>query len=60
MKIIKKGKLPKGKTYKGECLNCGCIFLCIQSEVTFVEDRDEDHPTHKCPTCNQNTYLVEE
>ena len=59
MKILKKGKLPKDKLeFKFECSHCGMVALATRKEVSFVEDRGQDHPTIGCPTfgCGQVVY----
>lgn len=64
MKVIKKGKLPKAKPYVGTCGNCGCVIEVPESEVTWVEDRGQDHPCWDkgCPTagCRMSTIYLKE
>ncbi len=52
MKILKKGILPKDKTYTVSCGNCHTKFQFKQHEGEIIEDdRDGDYITIKCPIC---------
>lgn len=58
MEIIKMGKLPKDKSYKGKCHVCKTIFKFKASEGEyFSNQRDGSGFEVICPLCKQALYI---
>lgn len=55
MRIIKKGKKPEEKKYRGTCGKCKTVVEFKRSEAKFIPDfRDGDFLTVTCPVCSYN------
>jgi len=58
MEIIKKGKLPEDKSYRGECHNCKTIFKFNYNEGEyFSNQRDGAGFKVICPLCKEPLYV---
>ena len=58
MIIIRQGSLDRNpKRYLFDCQYCGCIFECVESEVTKESARyNEIDVSYPCPTCEVKTF----
>lgn len=59
MKILKRGKIRWDRKHIVKCYNCGCLFICKDSETEFAFQNNNKYWEQrvKCPCCNQTNML---
>ncbi len=58
MKIIKRGKLPSQKKWRGTCRQCKTIVEALQEELSVTSDqRDGEIGTANCPVCKTQMFF---
>lgn len=54
MKIIKEGRPPEKKVYRGNCRYCETVIEFERIEATYRSDnRDGDYLEIQCPVCGK-------
>lgn len=61
MEIIKRGKAPEEKIWRGECTQCRSIIRAKRSELEIEHDFREgnDFGRSLCPVCNASMIFYE-
>jgi endogenous inhibitor of DNA gyrase (YacG/DUF329 family) len=59
MKIIKQGKHPDDRLYRGTCSTCGTVVEFSAKEAKWEDARPVGDWVLTCPTCQRSIYGTE-
>ena len=60
MKILKRGKKERIKTFQFECRKCGCIFIAEEQETRIIMNENGTfYRVCDCPWCGQDLQKID-